>query len=101
MAPEVIIDKHDYKCDIWSLGVILYVLLCGEPPFKGSNFEEIKKKILEAQPIFESKEWKDISKEAIVFIKKMLNSDPNKRYSAEMCLHDEWIVKNQTPTVIN
>jgi len=45
MAPEVIDGNYDEKCDIWSCGVILYILLCGYPPFNGSSDKEIMKKV--------------------------------------------------------
>jgi len=45
VAPEVLAGRYDYKCDVWSLGVILYVLLCGEAPFAGKNDAEILAKI--------------------------------------------------------
>lgn len=48
MAPEVIQEKeYNQQCDIWSAGVILYLLLCGAPPFMGKNREEIAKKVNE------------------------------------------------------
>lgn len=45
MAPEVLQGSYDEKCDVWSCGVILYILLCGSPPFNGSNEKEIMEKI--------------------------------------------------------
>lgn len=46
IAPEVLKKKYDEKCDIWSIGIILYILLTGAPPFNGKNEQEIYKKIL-------------------------------------------------------
>lgn len=45
IAPEVIKQEYDEKCDVWSCGIIMYILLCGEPPFKGANEAEIMKKV--------------------------------------------------------
>lgn len=65
IAPEVIKMKYDEKCDIWSCGVIMYILLSGYPPFNGSTDEDIMKKVLKGKFSFDSEEWKDISKEVL------------------------------------
>ena len=64
IAPEVLNKKYDEKCDIWSCGVILYILLCGYPPFYGNNDKEIKEKILSGKLEFKEKDWNVISNEA-------------------------------------
>lgn len=53
IAPEVLNEDYDEKCDIWSCGVILYILLCGYPPFWGKNEEEIISKIVQGKVIFD------------------------------------------------
>ena len=45
IAPEVLEEQYDEKCDIWSCGIIIYILLCGYPPFSGRNEKEILKKV--------------------------------------------------------
>lgn len=45
IAPEVINQRYNYKCDMWSLGVILFTLLCGEPCFTGNSREEVMEKV--------------------------------------------------------
>jgi calcium-dependent protein kinase len=45
MAPEVLKENYDEKCDVWSAGILLYIMLCGYPPFNGKSDEEIFKKI--------------------------------------------------------
>ena len=72
VAPEVLKGKYDCRCDNWSLGVITYVLLCGNPPFFGGNNKEIFGKILSGKFEFKGNEWKDVSNEAQDFIKKLL-----------------------------
>jgi len=53
MAPEIIQkEKYNHQCDIWSAGVILYLLLAGEPPFMGKNDKETIKKIIEGKPTY-------------------------------------------------
>lgn len=63
--------------DIWSAGVVLYIMLCGRPPFIGSNKEEVYKAIQKNEINFESQEWLSISSYAKDFIQKCLIKDPN------------------------
>ena len=79
IAPEVIKEVYDEKCDIWSLGVIFYVLLCGYPPFNGDTDIEIIQNVQKGKFIFPEEEWGIISKEAKDLIKKMLTYEPSKR----------------------
>ena len=90
IAPEVLKENYNEKCDIWSCGVILYILLCGYPPFNGNSNVDIYHNIQNNPPYFNGEEWKDITKEAIDLIKCMLNKTPNKRFSAEQCLNHKW-----------
>ena len=62
MAPEVINKYYNKQCDVWSLGVMLYVLLSGSAPFMGSTNEEIIKKTLKENVVFEKKVWQNRSK---------------------------------------
>lgn len=55
IAPEVLLGKYNEKCDIWSIGVILYILLSGEPPFPGSSDPEIISKVKKGKYNFTSK----------------------------------------------
>ncbi|MCQ2821526.1 MAG: protein kinase [archaeon] len=95
IAPEVLKGKYDEKCDIWSCGVILYILLSGFPPFNGDDDEEIMENVQKQKYDFPDSEWKYISKEAKDLIKKMLCS-PEERLTAEQVLEHEWI-KNNAP----
>jgi calcium-dependent protein kinase len=90
IAPEVLNGNYTEKCDMWSIGVILYVLLCGFPPFDGENEKEIFAKVLRGQYSFDEPEWKSVSDEAKNLIKRLLDMNPDKRYSAEEALKDPW-----------
>lgn len=70
---------------------MLYILLCGYPPFGGRTPGEIYKKILKANFYFNSMEWSSVSKLAKDFIKKMLSKHASGRISAEEALNDPWI----------
>lgn len=94
-APEVIKQDYDSKCDIWSVGVIMYVLLCGYPPFDGDNDEIIINKINTGNYNFEGKEWKKISEEAKSLIRKMLTINPVERICANDALKDVWLLTNR------
>jgi len=91
IAPEILKKKYDEKCDIWSIGVILHILLCGSPPFQGRNDDLIFEQIALGYVTFQQPEWKTISNEAKIFIKKLLQVNPVTRYSARQALDDPWI----------
>ncbi len=91
VAPEVLKKKYDEKCDIWSIGIILHILLCGSPPFVGRNDDQIFEQITQGHLTFAAQEWKTVSNEAKIFIKKLLQPNPDTRYTARQALDDQWI----------
>eukprot|EP01016_Furgasonia_blochmanni_P042442 TRINITY_DN563_c0_g2_i7.p1 TRINITY_DN563_c0_g2~~TRINITY_DN563_c0_g2_i7.p1 ORF type:complete len:335 (-),score=102.81 TRINITY_DN563_c0_g2_i7:569-1510(-) len=91
IAPEVLNKNYNEKCDIWSLGVITYILLVGYPPFNGEGDEEILSKIRKGKFAYPKADWAKISQEAKNFIDKLLAYEPENRYSAEEALLDPWI----------
>lgn len=90
IAPEVLKRNYDEKCDVWSSGVIMYILLCGYPPFNGPNDKIIFQRVLEGKFAFPEEDWSGISKKAKELIQKMLTYDPAKRISVCDCLQHEW-----------
>ena len=97
VAPEVLKGEYDEKCDIWSIGAITYLMLCGEPPFNGNSNNEIFKKIVKENIKFKSLLWKNISNNAKDFVKICLSKNSNKRPSAQEALNHIWFsnVKNE------
>lgn len=93
IAPEVLRKKYDEKCDVWSCGVILYILLCGYPPFGGQTDQEILKRVERGKYTFDPPDWTLVSEEAKNLVKLMLTFEPSKRISAEEALSHPWIVK--------
>ncbi len=97
VAPEIIKGEYDEKVDIWALGVITYLLLCGETPFGGMDGESlltVKQNILQGEVVFEPSDiWDGISDDAKNFVRRLLTKDPEKRPTASEAQHDEWLVK--------
>jgi serine/threonine protein kinase len=85
---------YDSKCDIWSAGVIVYILLSGYPPFFDENRKKLFQKIKAGRFEFHPNYWSDTSIEAKDLISKMLTVDPSKRLSAKELLSHPWIFKS-------
>jgi len=105
VAPEVLRAKKEKhigygaECDIWSLGVILYIMLCGYPPFYEDSMPELFRLITKAKYSFPSPEWDDISDDAKDLIRRMLQRDPEKRITAAQCLEHPWVASGTNRTV--
>lgn len=98
VAPEIL-SKHQNayteKCDLWSMGVLIYLMLCGQPPFFGETDVDILKKIKKGRFAFEPVEhWEQISDEAQDMIKCMIVVNPEKRYSADQAVRHAWVTSN-------
>ena len=99
-SPEVLKNNYNKKCDIWSCGVLMYVLLSGHFPFFGKTEKEITKKILSGKFIFDDKYFKNISNKAKDLISKCLIYDKNKRISIEEVLKHEFFADDLNPNNI-
>lgn len=93
IAPDVLNKSYNEKCDIWSLGVILYILLVGYPPFNGSDDKKIIDAVKKGKYTLDEPEWDDVSEEAVDLVKKCLTYDPDKRISASDALDHAWFKK--------
>uniref|UniRef100_A0A7N0ZWP6 non-specific serine/threonine protein kinase n=1 Tax=Kalanchoe fedtschenkoi TaxID=63787 RepID=A0A7N0ZWP6_KALFE len=91
VAPEVLRRSYGKEIDVWSAGVILYILLSGVPPFWGESETAIFNSVLKGELDFESDPWPSISYSAIDLVRKMLRQDPKKRLTAAQVLEHPWI----------
>jgi len=94
-APEVLAKNYTSKCDLWSLGVVVFVLLVGYMPFSGKEKHQ-KEMIKQGKCNIKEDAWSKVSKPAFDFALKLLNVDPDKRLSAKQALDDEWITARAT-----
>ncbi len=92
VAPEILNGiPYGIQADMWSLGVIMYILLAGYPPFNAKNQRELFKLIRKGHYEFHEKFWSDISDDAKDFISKLLTVNPKKRYTASDALGHTWM----------
>lgn len=96
VAPEVLRRRYGKEADIWSCGVILYILLSGVPPFWGESEQQIFDAILKGDLDLESDPWPHISDSAKDCVKRMLDANPKTRATADQILHHEWMKENGT-----
>ena len=109
IAPEVLHKNYDYRCDYWSLGVMMYVILSGCPPFPGESNEDLFINILKGRYDFDGPQWEKVSPKAKDLISKLMVVDPEKRISAREALKHPWIKEmkkskvdyESTKTIIN
>ena len=95
MAPEILKNiPYDQCCDMWSVGVILYVLLCGYTPFMADDQETMFDRIKRGEWEFEEEDWKHISQEAKDLIRALLEVNPDSRMTAARALRSRWINKD-------
>ncbi|MCO5596638.1 hypothetical protein L7F22_050705 [Adiantum nelumboides] len=94
VAPEVLRKQYGPAADVWSAGVILYILLSGVPPFWAETEQQIFEQVLKGDLDFETDPWPHISESAKDLIRKMLLRNPEKRLTAHQVLCHPWIRKD-------
>ncbi|GAA5900812.1 serine/threonine-protein kinase [Sporobolomyces salmoneus] len=93
-APEILLQKeHDLPCDIWSVGIIAYLLLCGYLPFKAQETNDLIRQCTRAAVRFETEYWEKISDDAKAFCMALIQPDPAKRPTADQALKHKWLVE--------
>uniref|UniRef100_A0AAY4EFC6 non-specific serine/threonine protein kinase n=1 Tax=Denticeps clupeoides TaxID=299321 RepID=A0AAY4EFC6_9TELE len=102
VAPEVLgPEKYDKSCDMWSLGVIMYILLCGYPPFYSNHGLAIspgmKKRIRMGQYEFPNPEWSEVSEQAKQLIRTLLKTEPTQRMAITEFMNHPWINSMEVP----
>lgn len=96
VAPEVLgPEKYDKSCDMWSLGVIMYILLCGYPPFYSNHglamSPGMRRRIRMGEYEFPNEEWSDVSEEAKQLIRTLLKTEPTQRMTITEFMNHPWI----------
>ena len=101
IAPEVLQESYNEKCDVLYIGVILYLLLIGQAPFDGDDDDTICQKIISEEINYDNKRIHDLSKESVDFMKLLLEKNPDKRISSAEALENIWIKKFAPHTRVN
>ena len=98
MSPQVLEGVYTNKADCWSIGVIAFLLLCNEKPFRGKRSEMLSK-IKHCDFTFNNPGWCNVSKDAKRFVAALLTKDPKKRLSADEALQHSWLKKKDFASV--
>lgn len=100
-SPEVLAHKCTEAADLWSVGVIMYVILCGYPPFYGETEKDAVASVRRGSFSFPAKHWRNVSADAQHLIRHLLKMNPHDRYTAEQTLSHVWTshtgMKHQVP----
>lgn len=91
MAPEIYTGEYDEKIDMWSLGIMIYLMLSGNYPYKVESEEKFLDKVKTQNLDFSKGIWVKISDQCVDFIRKLLNPNPQKRLSANRAIKHPWL----------
>lgn len=97
IAPEVMSGHYTKACDLWSIGVVLYILLAGSPPFAGTSDKEVLRKVVIGKYSFLGDKWAAISDGAKGLVSCLLDMDPARRATAEQALAHPWLQPRPQP----
>ena len=98
-SPEVIDNLYDEKSDEWSCGILMYILLCGEPPFQGETEEEIFANIKKGKYSFSQPEFSNVSDNCKDLIRKLLEPNKKNRIKASEALKHPFFTENYNPNM--
>lgn len=101
MAPEVLKGSYTNQADMWSVGVIAYMLLSSQMPFYGRKRSHIVESIMKGKFDFKGRRWKRLSAQSKEFVKSLLVVDPEERLDADESLGCVWLNRRMTATVRN
>eukprot|EP00427_Karlodinium_veneficum_P051594 CAMPEP_0169358642 /NCGR_PEP_ID=MMETSP1017-20121227/28800_1 /TAXON_ID=342587 /ORGANISM="Karlodinium micrum, Strain CCMP2283" /LENGTH=534 /DNA_ID=CAMNT_0009455741 /DNA_START=9 /DNA_END=1614 /DNA_ORIENTATION=+ len=90
VAPEVLLKSYNSQCDLWSMGVIAFIVLSGHMPFYGKEHQQVRN-IKMGKYIMKAEHWKGVSPEAKNFVKALLKVNPSERLTAKEALNHEWL----------
>lgn len=101
MAPEVLKGKYSMQADLWSIGVIAYMLLSSQMPFYGRKRRHIVEQIMVGKFEFKGRRWKRLTEQSKEFVRDLLVVDPEERLTAEEACAASWLNKRYSATVRN
>ncbi|KAL8269986.1 hypothetical protein Esti_006086 [Eimeria stiedai] len=90
VSPQVLEGRYGPECDVWSAGVMMYILLCGYPPFNAPSDRGIMNKVRAGHYTFPDAEWSKVSLQAKDLISRLLDRHPRTRISAEQAIRHQW-----------
>lgn len=93
IAPQVLKGSYDRSCDLWSIGTIAYLMLCGRPAFDGKTDDEILTNVRKGKYNMDSARWQDVSDDAKDFVQNLLQVNPARRMTAAQALEHAWFAE--------